>query len=118
MPRKVARAVQAIPQAFGEGIGNEASGAQLWTVQVTACQPLSGNEDLTTHAHRNGLQVRIKHIELQVLDGSTDQAAANYHVLGAQWPIRHVHGRLGDAIRSEEHTSELQSLTNLVCRLL
>src|SRR5262249_60237690 len=26
--------------------------------------------------------------------------------------------RLGRALRSEEHTSELQSLTNLVCRLL
>src|SRR5438093_8879796 len=27
-------------------------------------------------------------------------------------------GRVNDAPRSEEHTSELQSLTNLVCRLL
>src|SRR2546430_10287557 len=26
--------------------------------------------------------------------------------------------RLGDALRSEEHTSELQSQSNLVCRLL
>src|SRR5438093_9222131 len=26
--------------------------------------------------------------------------------------------RMMDAVRSEEHTSELQSLTNLVCRLL
>src|SRR5262249_57554900 len=28
------------------------------------------------------------------------------------------HRLLDDAVRSEEHTSELQSLTNLVCRLL
>src|SRR5437016_11056775 len=28
------------------------------------------------------------------------------------------HDHLGEAARSEEHTSELQSLTNLVCRLL
>src|SRR5438093_9497287 len=27
-------------------------------------------------------------------------------------------GRVGEGVRSEEHTSELQSLTNLVCRLL
>src|SRR5262249_61402975 len=27
-------------------------------------------------------------------------------------------GRLQEAVRSEEHTSELQSVTNLVCRLL
>src|SRR5437016_9541986 len=32
--------------------------------------------------------------------------------------LRHLQGRLGCAFRSEEHTSELQSLTNLVCRLL
>src|ERR1019366_10567085 len=29
-----------------------------------------------------------------------------------------VDRQLGDLLRSEEHTSELQSLTNLVCRLL
>src|SRR5438093_9561410 len=29
-----------------------------------------------------------------------------------------VVARPADAVRSEEHTSELQSLTNLVCRLL
>src|SRR3989475_9447090 len=30
----------------------------------------------------------------------------------------HVSGRAGDRGRSEEHTSELQSQSNLVCRLL
>src|SRR5258706_10325567 len=32
--------------------------------------------------------------------------------------LHHVVFPLSHAIRSEEHTSELQSLTNLVCRLL
>src|SRR5438093_4297931 len=32
--------------------------------------------------------------------------------------VRRVHLRRLDLVRSEEHTSELQSLTNLVCRLL
>src|SRR5438093_7885686 len=31
---------------------------------------------------------------------------------------RRIRRRLGASVRSEEHTSELQSLTNLVCRLL
>src|SRR3989339_1758930 len=31
---------------------------------------------------------------------------------------RHLHWIPGKIARSEEHTSELQSLTNLVCRLL
>src|SRR5438046_5428746 len=30
--------------------------------------------------------------------------------------IRHGNGVFGESFRSEEHTSELQSLTNLVCR--
>src|SRR5258706_7230702 len=33
-------------------------------------------------------------------------------------PARRPRARRGPARRSEEHTSELQSLTNLVCRLL
>src|SRR5262249_60977320 len=33
-------------------------------------------------------------------------------------PAAHVAGAMGAPTRSEEHTSELQSLTNLVCRLL
>src|SRR2546427_8776828 len=33
-------------------------------------------------------------------------------------PLRLVNGRDGNVERSEEHTSELQSQSNLVCRLL
>src|SRR5256885_9173511 len=44
-------------------------------------------------------------------------------VLRARDPRRHLHGvvqvlRLDEIVRSEEHTSELQSPCNLVCRLL
>src|SRR5438093_9574184 len=35
-----------------------------------------------------------------------------------KWAIRSVREALVSSWRSEEHTSELQSLTNLVCRLL
>src|SRR2546430_13478583 len=34
------------------------------------------------------------------------------------WPRRSSEDRLSDLPRSEEHTSELQSQSNLVCRLL
>src|SRR5262249_56341237 len=47
-------------------------------------------------ARRHLLQPRDDHVPVVVLDAGPDQVA----------------------IRSEEHTSELQSLTNLVCRLL
>src|SRR5688572_31710781 len=47
--------------------------------------------------------------------GSTSQAesATRYRVQGAIARLDQV-----DALRSEEHTSELQSQSNLVCRLL
>src|SRR3989442_8730763 len=34
------------------------------------------------------------------------------------WPTRSRTASLGDCVRSEEHTSELQSRPHLVCRLL
>src|SRR6267142_3956674 len=39
---------------------------------------------------------------------------------GDRWPARHLRGRAHALLhrRSEEHTSELQSHVNLVCRLL
>src|SRR2546430_5689386 len=55
---------------------------------------------------------------LVVDDGSDDGSAAAARAAGAE-VLRHPR-RLGkgQAIRSEEHTSELQSQSNLVCRLL
>src|SRR5438046_8580807 len=38
------------------------------------------------------------------------------HIRGVLESVKYA--RHGGALRSEEHTSELQSLTNLVCRLL
>src|SRR5438105_10194666 len=45
------------------------------------------------------------------------------HILGVLGAAQHaereiVHGRLERPVRSEEHTSELQSRVDLVCRLL
>src|SRR2546430_13364007 len=44
--------------------------------------------------------------------------AALHHLRHQGQPVRHLHLRLGFGLRSEEHTSELQSQSNLVCRLL
>src|SRR5438046_4519673 len=46
---------------------------------------------------------------------SVKRSASDLHLKSGSRPIVRVHGHLE---RSEEHTSELQSLTNLVCRLL
>src|SRR5258706_11478603 len=47
--------------------------------------------------------------------GTARPALAAFH---GQFVARRDHPARGGAARSEEHTSELQSLTNLVCRLL
>src|SRR5258706_8779696 len=58
---------------------------------------------------------RFKLADAQFAQEDSAQALTNYQAAleaAAAWP------RVKDALRSEEHTSELQSLTNLVCRLL
>src|SRR5437016_11806298 len=61
----------------------------------------------------------------QLLLGGVHQAAVgvvdDHEFLGFQQVVgdkQRAQGVVGDDARSEEHTSELQSLTNLVCRLL
>src|SRR5690606_41971107 len=52
---------------------------------------------------------KMPHVNLLV-------ASAYYDMLGAS--MLTIPGRVGCVLRSEEHTSELQSRENLVCRLL
>src|SRR5437016_11379688 len=51
--------------------------------------------------------------DVEILRIPPGKAPYSYHSHSAQWEFYHVISG-----RSEEHTSELQSLTNLVCRLL
>src|SRR5260221_7158975 len=55
-----------------------------------------------------------------VLRAKIDMASPNINMRDpAMYRIRHAaHHRTGDHWRSEEHTSELQSHSDLVCRLL
>src|SRR5258706_8940404 len=46
-----------------------------------------------------------------------DEARADYRLAAEQFRQAQENQKLAE-LRSEEHTSELQSLTNLVCRLL
>src|SRR6266404_3681497 len=72
---------------------------------------------------RSGLNSRPDHIK-QVAEASlkrlkTDVIDLIYqHRVDPEVPIEDVAGTVKDLIRSEEHTSELQSLAYLVCRLL
>src|SRR5256885_10557909 len=61
----------------------------------------------------------VGHVRIQPLlaeRGQAEQAAARGHADGAQLAAGQRLAEL--AVRSEEHTSELQSPCNLVCRLL
>src|SRR5205823_14184841 len=70
------------------------------------------------HRSQHDSLVRADHLPL--LDDRL--RAGDHHHPGAvaprSWIQRQCAGRLRWAVRSEEHTSELQSLAYLVCRLL
>src|SRR5438093_5103702 len=73
--------------------------------------------DALALAIENNLDIAVERFlhpiaEADVLRASSGQAARG--ISGALLPS----GLSQGALRSEEHTSELQSLTNLVCRLL
>src|ERR1035438_10631801 len=65
------------------------------------------------------VQTRVDDLETGVAKGASDDLGATVVPiktgLGDDDSVRAIHGNL---IRSEEHTSELQSLRHLVCRLL
>src|SRR5438093_5558603 len=62
--------------------------------------------------------LRLRHLlALGVAHDGVDVDVAERHLAG-EVPGHHHHARHVYINRSEEHTSELQSLTNLVCRLL
>src|SRR5437016_7547497 len=68
-----------------------------------------------------GQTARLGLAEAQARAGQYDQAINMFKELAQRkdgpLPIDGILMRLGRTYRSEEHTSELQSLTNLVCRL-
>src|SRR2546430_7744130 len=51
-------------------------------------------------------------------EASRDQSAAHPRLEGSEGPCRRCRGAAPSRARSEEHTSELQSQSNIVCRLL
>src|SRR5690606_41236328 len=77
-------------------------------------------------ALRAGLPVLVVDDEDRENEGDVVLAAETLTTEWLAWTIRHTSGYLcaplpndlADRLRSEEHTSELQSRENLVCRLL
>src|SRR5258706_5778023 len=47
-----------------------------------------------------------------------ENARHTFAAQGSEIAVDHAGPAVAEAVRSEEHTSELQSLTNIVCRLL
>src|SRR5690606_39410391 len=85
---------------------NDASPPEPYTLSLHDALPIS-------QAGRLGDQVGIAQIcrgDLQRRDIEIRQSIDTWLVPGR--------AQVGDALRSEEHTSELQSRENLVCRLL
>src|SRR5438046_10041897 len=71
------------------------------------------NDTATTEIYTLSL-----HDALPIFDGSRSSAVRRERRRSAVRPLVRMPAAHGGSPRSEEHTSELQSLTNLVCRLL
>src|ERR1035438_5047373 len=89
--------------------------AQGWRASISAC--LVAREAIVNADH-------WKHIAVMVKEAALDQLTANRRLPpenSLAMAARRLHHDAVDfieEIRSEEHTSELQSLRHLVCRLL
>src|SRR5438046_8038622 len=85
--------------------------------RIVANQENSGSIGHITHGSR-----RIFLSGNSPREGGKIGSAMVVNVVGSQHRprkfLQQIVFFIGGAIRSEEHTSELQSLTNLVCRLL
>src|SRR2546430_8920823 len=66
------------------------------------------------HRHLDELAVALRHLAARQIEVILEPAAD----VAAEHQRRRQHPPLAVADRSEEHTSELQSQSNLVCRLL
>src|SRR5256885_5284795 len=60
-----------------------------------------------SHELQEGILLRLRQIDVVALEGDLAEIGLDAEL-----------GQAGEALRSEEHTSELQSPCNLVCRLL
>src|SRR2546426_3882487 len=92
--------------------------------------PMTRGQELT-HSPRPTLRTKGKQTALIVVVVLPLLASALEPAVAQEWPVRFdgrvqwiagqlmaVQPDLGSSVRSEEHTSELQSPCNLVCRLL
>ena len=73
------------------------------TVSIPACVLIS----IIAVFYQNGYNIKTKTAFISILI-----------ILAIMLPIVYLWGGMADIQRSEEHTSELQSLIDLVCRLL
>src|SRR5205085_10206812 len=80
-----------------------------------------------SHSRKKGLDGAVHGFDVEVerkipVSIAAIENAAVMHIAGAVHQniqcAEFARDRLGDGVRSEEHTSELQSQSNLVCRLL
>src|SRR5262249_61911979 len=79
---------------------NDTATTEIYTLSLHDALPIFLRLHLLDHSQADAFGVRVRHA-------------------GAQRDVKHEQPRIEELeSRSEEHTSELQSLTNLVCRLL
>src|SRR3989441_11972887 len=107
-----------VAQALDHGVGDRALAVDAVRVDLLAEQPLEFLEEWLRPSHLFGilLGVRVDQVEAELPEEQVAHEARRDPLLLARGLGDFA--RLGGADRSEEHTSELQSLAYLVCRLL
>src|SRR5690606_22971435 len=69
---EVAGAVEAGPGLLAEGVGDEALGGELGTVEVAASDAVAGDVEFAGHADGHGLHVLVDDVDAGVGDGPAD----------------------------------------------
>src|SRR5437016_7149491 len=82
------------------------------SIFVSFSQNLLSGFGLTVN--RRNIIIANNNRKIADLDFAQQAITSVTNTINAYWELAYAH----ENVRSEEHTSELQSLTNLVCRLL
>src|SRR5205085_8185848 len=96
---------------------HDTSPTATYTLSLHDALPISHDDD--EHDVVRGRAARVLHLRVRVPVRRTERRGARRYVAAERHLGPRARGRHRDArVRSEEHTSELQSQSNLVCRLL
>src|ERR1041384_1690693 len=98
VPCKISRTIHTSPSRSAKWIGNKPLGRRIGSIHVTPRQADSGDKQFAGHPYRNGLQVWIHDMDLQVCNCPTNRHERPVALFLAG-PERHVNRGFGRTIK-------------------